>query len=340
MHVSQCVQHRYHKSHLRNTHRCLLAEAMRRFEVALLHSLSHNIEDETATHHHKQQALWRIRSQAAFAVSAVWWRTPMLTCQCGGMDIRHHNTETGNTAWLSSEALAECAMADGVQTGLPFRGQVTMELQATLNEIRIAYSNGKCFKDTSAEITAHMSGRGGKRVLAQLQQWDAHADADARHAALSAALLTARRSASSQVAAAARADLERGSMHQPFDKQQPPPAALFPPHWSFLNIRSAHRVLTPLLLLLPAGTETLRQKRIRAQPRPTSMHLLRVCRSRRFCHRGRCSADGLHASDIHNSHLPHHPPHIGLHRASPSSHHPGSPRSPSVATRGQGVTIK
>lgn len=103
--------------------------------------------------------------------------------------LGHYSAETANMARLSAAALAECAMVDGVETG-PCCGDLAVQLQAMLDGILSAYPDAKCFQNISVDIPAQARGRGGKRILVNLQQGAVHAEADARHVTLFTALLT------------------------------------------------------------------------------------------------------------------------------------------------------
>lgn len=63
------------------------------------------------------------------------------------MGLHNHTAMTANVARLSSAALAECAMLDGVEASLPSCSEVAVELQATLDELRSAYAHAKCLQN-------------------------------------------------------------------------------------------------------------------------------------------------------------------------------------------------
>lgn len=116
---------------------------MQGVEPAMLCALSHILEDEVLTDQQGQQAL--------------------LPHQHGGMCLRHRMVDSANMARLSSTAPAECAMVNGVESGLFFHGDVTMELKATLAGICRANpdANAKCFLSIPMELLAHVWGRAG-----------------------------------------------------------------------------------------------------------------------------------------------------------------------------------
>lgn len=132
----------------------------------------------------------------------------LLPHRCEGMG-RHHAADTASAARLFSSAVAESAMVDGVKAGQPFRSDVAVQLQASLDSIRSVYPHAKCLEDIPVEVPTQTGGKGGKRGLMNLQPEVAHTEAEAHHVAFVAALLVASHRRSSQSAKAGTADIAR-----------------------------------------------------------------------------------------------------------------------------------
>jgi hypothetical protein len=128
----------------------------------------------------------------------------------GGMGLRHYCEDVADAARMSSAALAQCALADGVERGLPFRGCAAVEMQQVLDRLRLTWSVSIPEIANSPAGAANWAVDESAKVrLTQLQRALARAEADGRKAAVFQALLVATNGRSAQIAARARASMAR-----------------------------------------------------------------------------------------------------------------------------------
>ena len=157
----------------------------------------------------------------------------------GGMGLRHYTADVADAARLSSAALAQCALVDGVERGRPFRGSAAVELQGVLDRLRATW--GHAIADLGAgpaDAAAWALDATAKLRLTQLQRAISRAEADGRKAAMFAALFTAGSGRTSQFtedgqAAAARLRSCMGAMASAWLTALPGPVtACTCPTWS------------------------------------------------------------------------------------------------------------
>ena len=189
--LHNCLQHR--EAHLlRNTLWVFLAHPLRRVEDVLLQGMCDIVGLPQLT------ALQRDQS--------------VLPHRHGGIGLRRFNEDVATSARLSSAALACAALADGGGKGDPFRGAAELDARAAVESLRRSWwPSVKGLADSpdyprewarcrQAEKTVRMAG---------VQHAVAHADADARAAAVFATLEADASGQASQLRAAALLDMAR-----------------------------------------------------------------------------------------------------------------------------------